>query len=218
MGGGVGVLVVEPHSVVFEGLRSLLARAGDLRLEGRAKSGAEAVRLVELLQPQVAVVEPRFPDRPTGVHLVQALLRARPSLGIVVFTEADAAGLASRILACGAVGFVLKDSPPEVLLYAIRVAASGSGLVVAGRAATLTLHQAFRALAVDCLDREVPTVSSRDREYLRLVAQGLTDAEIASRLHVAQSTVRAQLGRLYRKLGARNRTHAVAQAVVWGVL
>lgn len=209
--------MAEPQSVVYEGLRGLLARAADLRLAGRAKTGAEAVRLAELLQPQVAVVEPRFPERPSGVQLVQALLRAWPSLGVVVFTEADAAGLAPQILACGAAGFVLKDSPPEVLLHAIRVAASGNGLVVAGRAPTLTFHHAFRALAAGALGREIPMLSSREREYLRLVAQGLTDAQIASRLHVTQSTVRAQLGRLYRKLGAKNRTHAVAQAVVLGV-
>ncbi len=68
--------MAEPQSVVYEGLRGLLARAADLRLAGRAKTGAEAVRLAELLQPQVAVVEPRFPERPSGVQLVQALLRA----------------------------------------------------------------------------------------------------------------------------------------------
>lgn len=215
--GAAEVVVAEPQSVVYEGLRGLLSRAGDLRLRGWARTGLEAVRLVELVRPRVAVVEPRFPDPPNGVQLVQALRRALPSLGVVVFTEADAAPLAPQMLASGAVGFVLKDSPPEVLLHAVRVAISADGLVVAGRAPSLTLHHVFRALAAGTLDHQVPVLSSREREYLRLVAQGLTDAQIARRLHVARSTVRVQLGRLYRKLRVRNRTQAVAQAVVLGV-
>lgn len=214
----VEILVVEPRPVVYEGLRWLLARAGGFRVLGHARTGAEAVYLAELLRPHVAVVEPRLPEAPNGVQLLQALQRAHSSLNVVVFTADEAAGMDTRMLACGAAGFLLKDSPPEVLLHAVRAAASGQGVVIVGRSSSLTLPRVLRAPATGPLDCAGPTLSSREREYLRLLACGLTDVQIASRLRVARSTTRAQLARLYRKLGARSRAHAVARAVVLGVL
>jgi len=214
-GQAVGVLVADPQTVVVEGLRSLLGGHRSLRFVGAARTGAEAVRLAEVLQPDVAVVELHFPGRPSGVQLVQGLLSSCPRLGVVVFSDAAAQALVPRLLAAGASAFVPKDTPPEVLAHAILTVAAGGAAVLTPSASALS--GPFRLLSASGLPPGEPQLTARERQYLQLLAEGLTDAQIARRLHTARATVRSQLGRLYRKLGARNRAQALARALVLGL-
>jgi two-component system response regulator DevR len=213
----VRLVAADPERVVHEGLRAVLRRTQGLRLEATAYSGAEAVHLVRLLRPHVAVVEVSFPSPPGGVKLVEELCRAHPGVGILVFSAPSAEGLLVRLLAAGARGFVPKEARAEILVHAIRTVASGGWYVEAGPKSTL--FETLRSLARSGpLDAPVPNLTARQREFLRLLVEGLTDAQIARALHLATPTVKAQLRVLYRHLGARNRAHAVARAVLWGLL
>ena len=213
----VRLVAADPERVVHEGLRAVLRRAKDLRLEATAYSGAEAVHLVRLLKPHVALVEVSFPSPPTGVKLVEELYGAHPGLGILVFSDRSAEGLLARLLAAGARGFVPKQATAEPLVHAIRTVASGGWYVEAGPKSTL--FETLRCLAGSGpLDGPVPKLTARQQQYLRLLVEGLTDAQIARALRLATPTVKAQLRVLYRDLGARNRAHAVARAVLLGLL
>lgn len=213
----VRVLVADPDTVIHEGLRTVLRKAPDLRLQATARTGSEAVRLAQLLQPQVALTEGRFHQQPSGVRLVQELLRACPQLNVVVFSDASSQSAATRLLAAGARGFLCKDVPAELVVHALRTAASGGSFVWLTSGAAL--FEGLRCLGRSGpLDSPVPQLTPRERQYLQLIVEGLTDAQIAHSLRLATPTVKAQLRRLYVKLGARNRAQAVARALVLGLL
>ncbi len=213
----VRLVAADPERVVHEGLRAVLRRTKNLRLEATAYSGAEAVHLVRLLKPHVALVEVSFPSPPNGVKLVEELNRAYPGVGVVVFSGGPAERLLARLLAAGARGFVPKEAKAEPLVHAIRTVASGGWYVEASPKSSL--FETLRCLARSGpLDGPMPKLTVRQREYLRLLVEGLTDAQIARALHLATPTVKAQLRILYRDLGARNRAHAVARAVLLGLL
>ena len=203
--------------MVLEGLRVALGRTGDLRLEATARTGSEAVRLAEVLKPELALVDVRCSTQPNGVTLVRELLRAHSSLGVVIFSDSSADGLVPRLLAAGARGFVPKEAGLDVLTQALRVVASGGWSLQGGPGATLL--QGLRCLAHSGpLEADAPSLGEREREYLRMMVEGLTDAQMARRLNLATATVKTQLRRLYHQLGARNRAQALARAVVLGVL
>lgn len=211
------VLAADPEDVVLEGLKAVLRRAGDLRLEATARTRSEAVHLVQVLKPEVALVDVRFTGQPNGVTLVRELLRAHSALGVVVFSDSSADGQLPRLVAAGARGYVPKDAGLDVLTHALRVVASGGWSLQGGPDAALL--QALRCLARSgSLEVDAPSLGDREREYLRMMVEGLTDAQMARRLNLATPTVKAQLRRLYQQLGARNRAQALARAVVLGVL
>ncbi len=150
-----------------------------------------------------------------GTEPVRALREACPGLAVVVFSDRPMEAHLLRLLAAGAHGFVCKQVTPELLVHAILTAASGGAFVVT--ASAQPLHKPLELLsAVDKAEEKPVELSEQEWVLLGLVAQGLTDAQIARRLRVATATVRSQLGRLYRKLRARNRAQALARAVLSG--
>lgn len=214
----VRVLLADPEAVVREGLRVVLRRTRDLRLEASAHTGFEAVRLAQLVKPDVAVVEVGFRSSPSGVRLVEELVRCVPGLGVLAFSDSSTESLVPRLLAAGARGYVPKDAGPDVLVHAIRAVASGGWFVQSGPGSPLFEGLRWLGISGPLDGARPPHLGARDREYLRLLVRGLTDAEIARTLHLAKPTVKAQMRKLYRTLGARNRAQAVARAVVLGLL
>ncbi|HEU0133013.1 MAG TPA: response regulator transcription factor [Mycobacteriales bacterium] len=206
----VRVFVVDDHPVVVAGLSQALGSFPDIDVVGTAMSAGAA--LVWLAQPDsavdVVIVDLGLPDR-SGVDVVERLGRSRPDVRAIVLSAADAPDGANRALAAGAAGYLVKDTSVESLAAAVRSAAAGQLCVDPRVAKALVLP--------DPLARLCP-LSQAEQEVLRLVANGLTNAQIGAVVSAAPSTVKTRISRLLTKLGARSRAEAVAIAVKGGLL
>ncbi len=205
------LLVVDDHRMFRAGLRALLESEPDLQIVGEAGNGADAVRLAAQLRPHVVLMDLRLTgDRAgiDGVETTRRIVAATPGAAVVVLTSYGTQADVVRAMAAGARGYVLKAGAPEELFQAVRAAARGDvGLA----------PQAAARIASHLVDPE-PVLTGREVEVVRLVAQGLSNRAIAAALFLTEATVKTHLIRLYRKLGADNRTGAVAEAVRRGLV
>lgn len=204
----IGVLIVDDHPVVREGLRAMLNAEPDLEVVGEAGSGTEAVTLATSLRPDVILMDLRMPDL-DGVAATQRILIERPATKVVVVTTYDTDTDILRAVEAGAAGYLLKDASPADLAHAVRAAARGETVLapsVAGR-----LLQRVR--------QPTPmTLSGREVEVLSHVAKGRTNAEIGRELHISEATVKTHLLRTFSKLDVSDRTAAVTTAMTHGLL
>lgn len=230
----IRVLLVDDHAVMRAGFRMILESAGDIIVVGEASTGVEAVAAASALHPAVICMDVQMPDmdgleatrRITGDTAVDA--------AVVVVTTFDRDDYLFDALAAGASGFLLKNAGPEELINAVRVAAAGDALLApevtrrviarfaaapADRERTAGGREAGNARTPGppvALSRDsgVPTVelTDREREVLRLVAQALSNAEIAQQLFIGEATVKTHVSNVLQKLGARDRVAAVVYA------
>jgi DNA-binding NarL/FixJ family response regulator len=198
-----GVLVVDDHAMVRSGLTVLIDGATDLHVVGEAGDGQRAVELALELQPDVVLMDLSMPVM-DGVEATRALLKERPDSIVVVLTSFSDQPRVAEALKAGAVGYMLKDCDPRDLLAAIRSAAEGHAPLDA-RVARALLPTATTASPADGL-------SVREREVLRLVAQGLANKQVGTRLGISERTVKAHLGRVFREIGVSDRTSAALWA------
>ncbi|NNH72639.1 response regulator transcription factor [Nocardia uniformis] len=201
----VRVLLVDDQQLVRAGLRMLCQTADDLEVVGEAASGSEAVRLAEQELPDVVLMDLRMPGM-DGIQATERILAARPTVPVVVLTTFDDDDHLYPALAAGASGFLVKDASPEELLAGIRRAAAGDhpfspevlrrvmNSAVTSRATTETVARA-----------QVSGLTTREAEVLALVAEGLSNSEIADRLYVGITTVKTHVTNLMAKTGASNR-------------
>src|SRR5436190_20927941 len=196
-------LVVDDHTVVTQGLDLLLGDMDDLELVGTVHTGEEALDAVERLQPQVVLMDVRLPGI-DGVSAVKRIQQSAPSVQVVMFSAYGDKRLLSDALAAGARGYVMKGSPPEDLLRAIRTVADGKAFVDPSLSPAL--------LMTDAVDGEQP-LSEREREILQLLAEGFHTEEVARRIGLSVETVKSDTKRVIGKLQADTRTHAVAIAL-----
>jgi DNA-binding NarL/FixJ family response regulator len=204
----VTVLIADDHPVVREGLRGMLAAEPGITVVGEAGSGNEAVAMARRHRPDVVLMDLRMPGG-DGVAATAGILATAPSARVVVLTTYETDTDIVRAVEAGATGYLLKDTPPQDLVSAIRAAARGEtvlGPTVAGR---LVSH--LRRPAVEPL-------SARETEVLRLVARGQTNAEIGRALYISEATVKTHLLRAFGKLGVSDRTAAVTRAIELGML
>jgi DNA-binding NarL/FixJ family response regulator len=218
----IRVLIVDDQPLIRAGFRMILASQPDLEVVGEAGDGADAVRQVEQHrrsgQPvDLVVMDIRMPIL-DGVAATRRLC-ADPATAprVVVLTTFDTDEDAFASLQAGASGFLLKNSPPEDVLAAIRVVASGDA-VVAPRVTRRLLERFAGQLAPRAGDARLGQLTDREREVMVLVAQGLTNAEIAAQLVVAEATVKAHVGRVLAKLGLRDRVQIVVTAYETGLV
>ena len=197
------VLVVDDHAMVRSGLVVLIDGAADLEVAGEAADGEQAVELAIDLQPDVVLMDLSMPVM-DGVEATRALLTERPDSVVVVLTSFSDQARVSEALKAGAVGYMLKDCDPRDLLAAIRSAAEGHA-PLDPRVARALLPTASTASPADGL-------STREREVLRLVAQGLANKQVGTRLGISERTVKAHLGRVFREIGVSDRTSAALWA------
>jgi DNA-binding NarL/FixJ family response regulator len=211
------VVIADDQGMVRAGLRSLLSAEPDIDVVGEAADGERAVALVRASDPDVALIDVRMPVL-DGIAATTRIVAAAPRTRVLVLTTFDLDEYLFRALRAGACGFLLKDAPAEDLAAAIRLVAAGEGILAP--AVTGRVIQAFArtsspdpryAAALDLL-------TTREREVLRLVARGLTNAEIASRLHVTDATAKTHVSNLLTKLGARDRIQAVIAAYEAGLV
>jgi DNA-binding NarL/FixJ family response regulator len=193
-------LIVDDHEVVREGLRLSLSRAPHIRVVGEAADGEAAVALAERRRPNVVIMDVRMPGM-DGLEATKELMEKVPDSSVLIFTAYSERSMLSRGLESGAKGYVLKEAPHETLLRAIEKVASGEGYV-------------DPALMPALLTRErEEMLTQREREILQLLADGMSNADVATRLFISQETVKSHVRHILAKLEADTRTHAVAIAL-----
>jgi DNA-binding NarL/FixJ family response regulator len=217
-------VLADDHTLVREGIRSLLALVPDVELAGEAADGAETVRVVIEKRPDVLLLDLRMP-RGDGFFVVRELAARGelPPTLILTTVEDDAAAL--DMVRAGARGFLLKDVTLERLVSAVRVLATGGTLIQPALTARaereLTLRRARHADEPDEADEAFDSPESltdRERQVLRLLASGYSNREIAGALLVVEGTVKNHVSSILTKMGVRDRTRAVLKAAHRGLL
>ncbi|PXW35238.1 UNVERIFIED_CONTAM: LuxR family two component transcriptional regulator [Williamsia faeni] len=204
----IGVLTVDDHPVVREGLRGMLEAEPDLEVVGDTGSGAEAVELADHLRPDVVLMDLRMPGT-DGVAATVAIKARAPEINIVVLTTYDSDADILRAIEAGAEGYLLKDTSREILADAIRSASRGETVLAPTVASRLV--QRSRAASR-------PALTEREVGVLDCVARGLTNADIGVALHISEATVKTHLIRVFNKLDVSDRTAAVTTAMSLGYL
>jgi DNA-binding NarL/FixJ family response regulator len=204
----IGVLIVDDHPVVRDGLRGMLAADPGFTVVGEAATGAEAVTVAAALRPDVVLMDLRMPVL-DGVSAIAALREQGVEARVLVLTTYDTDRDVVPAIEAGATGYLLKDAPREELFRAIRAAFRGEA-VLSPSVATRLMGQ-LRTPAQEAL-------SQRELEVLRLIAQGTTNREAAAQLFISEATVKTHLLHIYAKLGVKDRAAAVAEAFSRGLL
>jgi DNA-binding NarL/FixJ family response regulator len=207
----IRIVVADDHPVVRDGLIAILSTQSDFAVVGSAADGADVVHQVETLQPDVLLLDLEMPEL-DGVEVLNRLREHASSTRVIVFTAFDTDDRILAAVRAGAHGYLLKGAPREEIFRAVRVVHAGGSLLEPLIASKL-LRQLERPAAF-----EAPILTPRERDVLRLLARGLQNKEIALELGISSRTVKFHTGALFRKLGAGNRTEAVAMAAQHGLI
>ncbi len=214
MSGVIRVLIADDQELVRTGFRVILEAEGDIQVVAEADNGREAVRQAALAKPEVALMDIRMPEL-DGLAATEQILRQQDPPTIVVLTTFDQNEYIYRALRAGAAGFLLKDAPSSRLIAAVRAAATGDSLIEPSITQRLVERFAESELPVGVPDR-LASLTGRELEVLRLIARGLSNAEIAAEMVVAETTVKTHVARILAKLGLRDRVQAVVVAYETG--
>jgi DNA-binding NarL/FixJ family response regulator len=197
----ITVLLADDHEVVREGLRLALLRSASIRVVGEASDGETAVALAERRRPDVIIMDLRMPGM-DGIEATEEIVRAMPDAKVLIFTAYSERALLQRGLESGARGYILKEAPHETLLRAIEKVAGGETFVDPALMSALTKSR-------DGND----VLTAREREILQLLADGMSNADVAQQLFISQETVKSHVRHILTKLEADTRTQAVAIAL-----
>ena len=210
----IRVLVADDQSMVRAGFRMLLSREADIEVVAEASNGVEAVDKAARFRPGVVLMDIRMPEL-DGLEATRRILAADSPPRILILTTFDLDEYVYDALCAGASGFVLKDDPPEQLLAAIRIVAGGDSLL--SPAVTARVIERFTQIPSRTAPKELDDLTEREREVLRLVARGLSNAEIAGTLYISETTVKTHVTHILQKLGLRDRVQAVVLAYRTGL-
>ncbi len=211
----VSLLIVDDHPVVRDGLSGMFESAPGFTVLGQAGDGAEAVRLAELLKPDVILMDLRMPGM-DGVAAITELAARGVTARVLVLTTYDTDTYVLPAIEAGATGYLLKDAPRAELMRAVRAAAGGEAVLAPSVAARLMNR--VRAPAAGPGTAAAESLSARELEVLALVAAGTTNREAAARLFISEATVKTHLLHIYAKLGVSDRAAAVAEGFNRGLL
>lgn len=205
----IRILVVDDHPILREGLVSVLEDQEDFTVAGVAGTSAEGARLAVLLTPDVVLLDLEMPGS-RGVESVTTVHAAAPSANLLVFTAYDTDDLVLGALRAGARGYLLKGASVDELARAIRTVASGQTYLSPRVAATVVAQLDIR--------RAAPTLSARELDVLRLIAQGHSNKQAARSLAISEATIKFHVTSILTKLGADNRAQAVRIATQQGLI
>jgi DNA-binding NarL/FixJ family response regulator len=208
------VLVADDQSMVRAGFRMLLAGEEDIQVIAEASNGLEAVDKAALLHPTVILMDIRMPEL-DGLQATRRILAAGNAARILILTTFDLDEYVFEALRAGASGFVLKDDSPEQLIAAIRTVAAGNALL--SPTITKRVIQKFAHVSRPAPPKELRELSERERDVFRLMARGLSNAEIGSELYIGETTVKTHVTHILQKLYLRDRVQAVVLAYQTGL-
>ncbi|MBF6591560.1 MAG: response regulator transcription factor [Ktedonobacterales bacterium] len=208
----IRILVADDHPIVRDGLIAILSTQPDFALVGTAADGREVVRQVEALRPDVLLLDLAMPEI-DGVEALGHVRLRSPETRVIVFTAFDTDERILAAVRAGAQGYLLKGAPRDDIFRAVRVVHAGGSLLEPMVASRLLRQIGQGQPAADAV-----TLTPRELEVLRLIARGLQNKEVAAELGITERTVKFHTGSVYRKLGAGNRTEAVALATQRGIL
>src|SRR5579859_1728973 len=206
--------IADDEAMVRTGLRMILESQPDIEVIGEAADGQQALSLARREKPQVLLMDVRMP-RMNGIEATRAVVAQAPSTRVLVLTTFDVDEYVYEALRAGATGFLLKEGPPEQLIAAVRMAASGDLLLAPSRTRRV-IEQHLRK-SPEAASR-VNMLTAREADVLRLVARGLSNAEIAAQLKVTEATVRTHVGHVLSKLEVTSRVQAVVLAYESGMV
>lgn len=215
----IRVLIADDQALVRAGFRVLVDAADGLEVVGEAVDGESAVELAERLSPDVVLMDVRMPGT-DGLEATRRILDRKPDDGprVLVLTTFDADDYVYQALRAGASGFLLKDTEPEQLIDAIRVIAQGDALLAPSITRRLVREFASRPSISHLNPAALSVLTEREREILGLVAQGLSNAEVAERLFISPMTAKTHVSRILTKLAARDRAQLVVIAYESGLV
>jgi DNA-binding NarL/FixJ family response regulator len=210
----IRVLVADDQSMVRAGFRLLLSNEPDIEVVAEARDGLEAVDKVARFLPTVVLMDIRMPQL-DGLEATRRILATNDAARILILTTFDLDEYVYEALRAGASGFVLKDDPPEQLLAAIRTVAGGDALL--SPAITERVIKQFTRIQRPAPPKELDELTAREHEILRLIANGLSNAEIGQQLYISETTVKTHVTHILQKLGLRDRVQAVVLAYQTGL-
>jgi DNA-binding NarL/FixJ family response regulator len=205
----IRVALADDQRLLREGLRIILDAAPDITVVGMAEDGLEAEALAAAEKPDVMLLDIRMPRR-DGIEAMRRILQASPATRVVLLTTYDMPEMVIEGVQAGAVGFLLKESSAEELCAAVRAVARGQVLLQGQSAANLLAGLARPAARPEPIQDF--GLTDREREVLRFIARGQSNAEIAQALFVSEATVKTHVNHIFAKLGARDRAHAIVLA------
>ena len=213
----ISVLIADDQGLVRAGFRKLLESEQGLRVVAEAADGLEAVALARRLQPDIVLMDIRMP-RLDGLEATRRLLHGSTRTRVVMLTTFDLDEYVFDALTAGASGFLLKDAPPEQLLAAIQVVAGGDALLAPSITRRLIEEFVRRPPPRSGPPSRLAGLTARELEVLKLLARGLSNAEIAAELILGEATVKTHIGNLLTKLDLRDRVQAVVLAYESGLV
>jgi two-component system, NarL family, response regulator LiaR len=206
----IRVVIVDDHVLVRSGLEVVLAMFDDIELAGQAGDGDEALRLCAELRPDVVLMDLVMPGT-SGVEATRRILSACPQTRVVALTSFSDEDLIGETLRAGAIGYLMKNVSADQLAAAVRAAAEGRSTLAPEAADALVR-------SVSAPPRGADGLTTREREVLKLMADGLTNADIAERLVIGVATVKTHVSSIMSKLGVSTRTEATSTAIRRGLV
>ena len=210
----IRVLVADDQSMVRAGFRMLLAGEEDIDVVAEASNGLEAVEKAARFQPTVVLMDIRMPEL-DGLEAARRILAADETARILILTTFDLDEYVYEALRLGASGFVLKDDPPEQLIAAIHTVAGGEALL--SPTITKRVIKQFTRIPRPTAPKELDELTARELEVYRLIADGLSNNEIAQQLYISDTTVKTHITHILQKLSLRDRVQAVVLAYQTGL-
>jgi DNA-binding NarL/FixJ family response regulator len=205
----IRVLVADDQSMVRAGFRMLLSQEQDIEVVAEASNGREAVEKAARFRPTVVLMDIRMPEL-DGLEATRRILAADNAARILILTTFDLDEYVYEALRAGASGFVLKDDPPEQLLSAIRIVAGGEALL--SPAITKRVIEQFARAPRPAPPSGIEELTDRELDVFRLIARGLSNAEIGQELYISDTTVKTHITHILQKLDLRDRVQAVVLA------
>ena len=205
----IRVVIADDQDLVRAGLRMILGANEDIDVVGEAANGREAIETARLVRPDVVLMDIRMPEL-DGLEATRRILAAQDTVRVLILTTFDLDEYVYEALSAGASGFVLKDDPPEQLISAIHTVAAGNALL--SPAVTKRVIGQFARARRPAAPAALEELTAREHEVFRLIAGGLSNAEIGEELYITDTTVKTHVTHVLQKLGLRDRVQAVVLA------